>query len=58
MKEFRGKKAKCLICGKEFDNLAGHIDGEYIQTGQMPFLIQHLMIQIDQMENKIKQLQS
>lgn len=56
----KGKRAKCTYCSEMKDNLAEHIKVEHLEESHphtIEYLIQELMIQIDQMENKITQLQ-
>jgi hypothetical protein len=49
MVEPKGKKAKCLYCGNQYDHLADHLQDAYLQSrGSMTaYLIQDLMIQIE-----------
>jgi hypothetical protein len=58
--EPKGKKAKCLFCGNQYDNLADHLQDSYLQTrsDMLAYLIQDLMIQIEQMQNQIRSLQN
>ncbi|MGH9986348.1 MAG: hypothetical protein ACRD8W_20590 [Nitrososphaeraceae archaeon] len=56
--EGKGKHAKCTFCNVVQDNLAEHLDAEHLKVGNTADVIQQLMIQIDQMENKITQLQT
>lgn len=60
MVEPKGKKAKCLYCGNQYDHLADHLQDAYLQSrGSMTaYLIQDLMIQIEQMQNQIISLQN
>jgi hypothetical protein len=60
MVEPKGKKAKCLYCGNQYDHLADHLQDAYLQSrGNMTaYLIQDLMIQIEQMQNQIISLQN
>lgn len=53
-----GKHAKCLYCDVLMDNLAEHIENEHMNdTHTSSYMTQDLMIKMDQMENKITQLQ-
>ena len=58
--EPKGKKAKCLYCGNQYEHLADHLQDAYLQSrGNMTaYLIQDLMIQIEQMQNQIISLQN
>jgi hypothetical protein len=60
MVEPKGKKAKCLYCGNQYDHLADHLQDAYLQSrGSMTaYIIQDLMIQIEQMQNQIISLQN
>jgi hypothetical protein len=60
MVEPKGKKAKCLYCGNQYDHLADHLQDAYLQSrhDMTAYLIQDLMIQIEQMQNQIAMLQS
>ncbi|MGH9984132.1 MAG: hypothetical protein ACRD8W_09265 [Nitrososphaeraceae archaeon] len=55
--DYKSKHAKCLFCNEDIDALAAHLDAEHLQEGHTAYIIQELMIRIDQMENKIIQLQ-
>ena len=50
----------CLFCGNQYDHLADHLQDAYLQSrGNMTaYLIQDLMIQIEQMQNQIISLQN
>ena len=58
--EPKGKKAKCLFCGNQYDNLADHLQDAYLQSrnNMTAYLLQDLMIQIEQMQNQIISLQN
>ena len=60
MVEPKGKKAKCLYCGNQYDHLADHLQDAYLQSrnNMTAYLIQDLMIQIEQMQNQIISLQN
>lgn len=60
MVEPKGKKAKCLYCGNQYDNLADHLQDAYLQSrgNMIAYLIQDLMIQLEQTQNQIISLQN
>jgi hypothetical protein len=60
MVEPKGKKAKCLYYRNQYDSLADHLQDAYLQSrnNMTAYLIQDLMIQIEQMQDQITSLQS
>jgi hypothetical protein len=40
---FTGKPAKCTLCEKDFQDLAGQLNAEHILTGDTAYVIQDLV---------------
>jgi hypothetical protein len=56
--EQRGKPGKCPLCDKHFDKLAQHLGSQHIHNFELPYLIESMVITIDQMKNQIESLQN
>ena len=56
--EPRGKHGKCPLYNKEFDKLAQHLGSQHINNFEVTYLIESMVITIDQMKNQIESLQN
>jgi hypothetical protein len=54
-----GKYAKCLFFDRAYDDLTEQLKGQYIESGQIEFVMQDLTFleKIEQISNQIKGLQ-